>query len=214
VKAWKVLVAVTAAALVGGPATAAARESDPLGDLKSTAGTALSCADPVIENPFLPFGDDLDYVLAPNGSFESNGGWRLDDAEIIDGDDPFDLRSDPDERMLSLSERSEATSALMCVDPSYPTFRFPVRATGRRAHIVVEVAYPWSRWGSDFRRSDSFRVDGDEGWTISPHLDLDPERGGSGPGWRPMAIRLSARNGFGDAGAVLDDVYVDPRARW
>lgn len=211
-KAWKVMLAVTAAALVGGPATASAREDAPLDDVQSIAGTALSCTTPVIENPFLPFGDDLDYVLAPNGSFESDAGWRLaDGAERILGDDPFDLR-DPDESMLSLPEGAEATSALMCVDPGYPSFRFPVRATGERATIRVEVAYPWSSWDG-FRRSDSFRVSGDEGWTLSPHLDLDPDRGGTGPGWRPMAVRLIAKRGWGDAGAELDDVYVDPRMK-
>jgi hypothetical protein len=212
-KAWKVFIATAAVAVVGGPATASARE-DGAGEINATAGTALSCTTPVIENPFLAFGDDLDYVLAPNGSFESAGGWQLEDgAAQIAGDDPFDLQQGPDENMLSLPEGSQATSALMCVDPSYPTFRFPVRATGRRATIRVEVAYPWSRWGADFRRSDSFKVDGDEGWTLSPHLDLDPDRGGTGPDWRPMAIRLITKNGWGDTGAELDDVYVDPRMK-
>ena len=120
-----------------------------------------------------------------------------------------EVRGDMD--LLYLALRNVLGNAVKFTQPEDA---IQVRAFEDTNHIVVEVAYPWSRWGSDFRRSDSFRVDGDEGWTISPHLDLDPERGGSGPGWRPMAIRLSARNGFGDAGAVLDDVYIDPRARW
>ncbi len=212
-KAWKVLLAVSAAALVGGPATASARDDSPLSEVETIAATSLSCTDPLIENPFLAFGDDFDYVLAPNGSFESTTGWELDGgAAGIAGDDPFDLRPDPDENMLSLPEGADATSPLMCVDESYPTFRFPVRATGERTSIRVEVAYPWSRWGG-FRKSDSFRVSGDEGWTLSPHLDLDPDRGGTGPDWRPMAIRLVAKRGWGDAGAELDDVYVDPRMK-
>jgi hypothetical protein len=212
-KAWKLFFATAAVAVVGGPATASARD-DVVAGIKSTADTALSCTAPTVEHPFVAFGDDFDYVLAPNGSFEWAGGWQLDDgAAQVAGDDPFDLRKEPDENMLSLAEGSQATSALMCVDPDYPTFRFPVRATGRRASIRVEVSYPWSRWGGDFRKSDSFKVDGDEGWTLSPHLDLDPDRGGSGPGWRPMAIRLIARTGGGDTGAELDDVYVDPRMK-
>jgi hypothetical protein len=213
-KAWKAIFAALAVAAVGAPATASARDLGPAEGLRSTADSLLSCTAPIFENPFAAFGDDFDYVLAPNGSFESDGGWQLDDgAGIVAGNDPFDLRSGPDGSVLSLPEGSSATSALMCVDPTYPTARFPVRARGERTAIRVEVAYPWSRWGSDFRKSDSFKVSGDEGWTLSPHLDLDPDRGGTGPDWRPMAIRLIARNGPDGNGAVIDDVYVDPRMK-
>ena len=212
-KAWKLALPAVALALAGVPATASARDLGPAGGLNETAGTALSCLDPVIENPFSAFGDDLDYVLAPNGSFESTNGWDFaDGAGPVAGNDPFGLQAGTDETVLSLPHGSEATSPLMCVDPSYPTFRFPVNVDGRKGSIRVEVSYPWSNAGDKFRRADSFKLSGDEGWTLSPHLDLDPDRGGDGPGWRPMAIRLIAKNGDGDF--QIDDVYVDPRARW
>jgi hypothetical protein len=217
VKAWKVLTAALAVALLGGPATASAKKDDPGDTLNQIAASTLSCVDPVIEHPFTAYGDDSDYVLAPNGSFESTAGWGLDGARAIAGNDPFDLRpgsSQADSTILSMPEGAEATSPLMCVDETYPDFRFPVRLIGRQATVRVEVAYPFSRWGSSFRKSDSFTLKGDDGWTLSPRLDLDPQRGGTGPEWRPMAIRLIAKNGAPGTGVELDDVYVDPRARW
>src|SRR5690349_18193270 len=130
-KAWKAIFAALAVAAVGAPATTSARDLGPAEGLRSTADSLLSCTAPIFENPFAAFGDDFDYVLAPNGSFESDGGWQLDDgAGIVAGNDPFDLRSGPDGSMLSLPEGASATSALMCVDPTYPTARFPVRARG------------------------------------------------------------------------------------
>jgi hypothetical protein len=215
-KAWKVLGAALAVALLGGPATASARDGG-IGDgLSQVSASTLSCVDPTIERPFTAFGDDNAYVLAPNGSFESTAGWDLDGATAAAGNDPFDLRpgsTDADSTILSMPEGSVATSPLMCVDPTYPTFRFPVRLVGRQATVRVEVAYPFARWGG-FRKSDQFTLRGSNDWGISPELDLDPERGGTGPGWRPMAIRLIVKDGAPGTGVQLDDVYVDPRARW
>lgn len=214
-KPWKVLLPMLVA-LAATPAVASARDYDAdAGGLEATVGTTMTCLDPVIENPFLPFGDELDYVLAPNGSFESTDGWDLSDgAATTAGDDPFDLRAGDDENVLSLPAGSTATSPLMCVDPTYPTFRFATRELGRRGTLRIEVAYPFSQDGARFRKADTVRQSGDEGWAITDPLDLLPERGGDAPGWRPMAIRFIAKDGQPGSGFEIDDVYIDPRARW
>jgi hypothetical protein len=212
VKSWKVLLPVLAVVLAA-PATASARDGDQVGGLQSIAATAVTCLDPVVEQPFAAFGDSLDYVLAPNGSFESTDGWEFTaGAAAIPGNDPFQLQSGDDANVLSMPAGSTATSPLMCVDPSYPTFRFAERQLGRKGALRIEVSYPFSD-GGKFHRADAVRQAGTDGWTITDPLDLRPDRGGDIPGWRPMAIRFIAKDGARSEGFQIDDVYVDPRLK-
>jgi hypothetical protein len=211
-KPWKVLLPVLAVVLAA-PAVASARDDDPAGGLQTTVATTMTCLDPLIEHPFAAFGDGLDYVLAPNGSFESTNGWELTGgAAATPGNDPFQLQGGEDGNVLSMPAGSTATSPLMCVDPSYPTFRFAERQLGRKGALRIEVSYPFAD-NDSFRKADSVRQAGTNGWTITDPLDLRPARGGDGPGWRPMAIRFIARDGGSSGGFELDDVFVDPRLK-
>lgn len=182
--------------------------------------TAVSCEHPLVENPFTFIGDSADYVLAPDGSFEGDG-WMLDGgAATVAGNDPFPLRSSgaEDDSVLSMPAGSSATSAPMCVDFDYPHFRLAIRPAGdgdgrwgwSRADgmVRIETFYPSAkipRW----RRVDAIRLRG-SGWRISDFLDLEPGRGGEGPGAREVSLRFTV---VGDGGFEIDDVYVDPRMR-
>lgn len=182
------------------------------------SATAETCQQPLVENPFAFAGDPLDYVLAPDGSFEGTegDGWLLDGgAATVDGNDPFPVHADgEDDTVLAMPAGSSAVSAPMCVDLDYPHFRLLVnqipRADGKlRGRLRVETMYPDSakpRW----RRVDVIRP-AVNGWAVSDFIDLDPERGGSDPGARQVSIRFTV---VGDDGSFqIDDVYVDPRFR-
>lgn len=211
-KAGIVLVLV-AASLLGVPSIAAA--GLPIGPI-STPATVATCGDPLIENPFLFDGDPLDYVLAPNGSFEdAYGGWLLEGgATQVPGNDPFPIRPDGDESILSLPPGGSATSPLMCVDLAYPTFRFALRQLAPQdGRLKVESMYPDSsrpKW----RKVTAIRSS-DEGWSLSDHLELNPEQGGVLPGARQVSLRFTFRGAHeGEPGAFeIDDLYVDPKAR-
>lgn len=206
-------------------APAAAREDTGVSAIDEIVGllpsaTSESCVHPLIEQPFTFLGDPLDYVLAPDGSFEGEG-WILEGgAATAAGNDPFPLRSTgvEDDSVLSMPSGSSATSAPMCVDLNYPHFRMAIRQVGdgdgrwgwSRADgaLRVETLYPTAnrpRW----RRVETIRPRGN-GWMISDFLDLEPGRGGEGPGAREVSIRFSASGG---EGFEIDDVYVDPRMR-
>lgn len=219
-----VAIATLIGALLIAAAPASARNSSAADAVDEIVGllpaaTTASCEHPLIEQPFTFIGDTLDYVLAPDGSFEGNGWLLADGAATAPGNDPFPLHaSGEDDTLLSLGDGSSATSAPMCVDLNYPHFRMALRQVGdgdgrwrwSRADGVlrVETLYPSARFPR-WRRVDAIRPRGN-GWMISDFLDLEPGRGGEGPGARDVSIRFSVSGG---EGFEIDDVYVDPRMR-
>ena len=181
--------------------------------------TADSCSHPLIENPFAFLGDTLDYVLAPNGSFEGTDGdgWLLEGGStVVPGNDPFPVRAGSDDGfVLSMpGVDASAVSAPMCVDLDYPHFRLITHAIPRadgkyKGRLRVETLYPNAK-NPKWRKVDTIKADSGS-WTVSDFLDLAPERGGSEPGGRQVSLRFVV---VGDGGGFeIDDVYVDPRRR-
>lgn len=217
-------VALSAAFLIAASPASARQAPDPADDVAELVGellpsaTAESCEHPVVSQPFAFLGDTLDYVLAPDGSFEgvAGDGWLLDGgATPVAGNDPFPLHPDSvDEHVLSLPAGASAVSASMCVDLDYPHARLAVRQIPRdngrlRGRLRVETLYPdakrprWSRVGV-------IRAD-DDAWFVTDFIELKPERGGEEPGGRLVSLRFTALGG--ERGFEIDDVYVDPRFR-
>ncbi len=212
-------------AFVIAAAPASARQESSDDPIAAIAGllpsaTAETCEHPLIEQPFTFIGDPLDYVLAPDGSFEGDGWMLANGAATVAGNDPFPLHpaGTDDDALLAMVDGSSATSAPMCVDLNYPHFRMAIRQVGdgngrwgwSRADgaLRIETLYPSAkrpRW----RRVDAIRPRGND-WMISDFLDLEPGRGGEGPGAREVSLRFTA---VGGGSFEVDDVYVDPRMR-
>jgi hypothetical protein len=113
-----------------------------------------------------------------------------------------------DEAALRIPSGTTVTSAAICVDLHYPTFRLFVRErlATPGSTLGVEVVY------ADAEGSPSQAVGklaGAGGWEVTPDIAVLPELGGSEPGWRLVRFRLTARDG----GYRIDDLYVDPRNR-
>src|SRR5919201_2786998 len=91
VGAWLVAVAALAIALAA-PAGAAAE------------GVVGACPSSVYEQPFTPWLDFANYVLAPNGDVESGAArWSLDGGAAVGGEkESFYVRDPRDTRSLSL----------------------------------------------------------------------------------------------------------------
>ena len=85
---------ISAALALGVPAAASAGEFD----------APSECPDPLIEQPFAPFGDGRDFVVvAPGGAFDGDGtDWRLNDGARVS------------EGSLLLKEDGRATAPSMC----------------------------------------------------------------------------------------------------
>jgi hypothetical protein len=52
------------------------------------------------------------------------------------------------------------------------------------------------------------------GWSLSDRVDLQPGYGLKKGGWRLVALQFTVEKGAGDSDVRVDDILVDPRARF
>jgi hypothetical protein len=97
------------------PAANAALLSGVLPGLVSPSDTPATC-DTTASRPFLPWGDDSYYVLAPGGAFETGtSGWTLTGgARVVYGNESYYVHSRSDYRSLYLPPGSSVTTPPMC----------------------------------------------------------------------------------------------------
>jgi hypothetical protein len=190
--------------------TASAKEAN------TTSESRATCVAPLIEQPFLSFKDERDYVLAPGGSFEDSSlaGWSLEGgAGVAAGNEPFNLRGLSDNNSLVLPAGASATSPTMCVDLNWPTLRFVASQTGEKdAELEVEVLYPEAEEKhATWHGAKKFKAKRKDGWRLTEDVKLSPDRGGKFAGGRPVALRFTNSSDHGSW--QIDNVYVDPRCR-
>lgn len=199
-------------------ATAAQADTTPLGStqLFASAASINTCSTPLIQNPFVRFRDNRDYVLAPDGSFEDAvlSGWQLAGAKRVTETDPVKLGANDGRGMLAMPARSTAISPTMCVDLDYPTFRLLGKAVRLpdSAAFKIEIVYPDSAkpvWEELTKFDGKQFVYAGSGWLLTSDLDMKPDLGGKTAGFRRVAFRFTALSGEWR----IDDLYVDPRRR-
>ena len=103
------------------------------------------CAAAATTQPFAPWMDFSNYVLAPGGNMEPGGPrWALSgDAAIVNGNEPFYVGAWKDHASLRLSPASSAASAPMCIAIDHPTLRFFAKRAGGtlRSSLLVEALF-------------------------------------------------------------------------
>jgi hypothetical protein len=204
------LIAVATLVFFAFAGTASAKEAD------TTSESRATCVAPLIEQPFLSFDDERDYVLAPGGSFEDSSlaGWSLEGgAGVVAGNEPFNVRGLSDSNSLVLPAGASATSPTMCVDLHWPTLRFIARQKGEKdAELEVEVLYPEAdEKHATWHGAKKFKAKRKDGWRPTEDVKLSPDRGGKFAGGRPVALRFTNTSDQGSW--QIDNVYVDPRCR-
>jgi len=199
-------------------ATAAQADTLPLGatQLFASAASTKTCTAPLIENPFGRFGDNRNYVLAPDGSFEDAvlEGWQLSGAKRVTEADAVKIGANDGSGMLAMPARSTAISPTMCVDLDYPTFRLLAKAVRLpdSSAFKIEIVYPDSAkpvWEELTKFDGKQFVYAGSGWLLTSDLDMKPDLGGKTAGFRRVAFRFTALSG----NWRIDDLYVDPTRR-
>lgn len=161
--------------------------------------------EPPSSQPFIAYGDSDSYFLAPSGDFEAGAsGWTLENgASLVKG--PAGTGDS-----LSLPPGATATSPPICVTRGHVSARLFGQAFDGprhdRSRLSVAVAGPTGlltadrnvRVTEDWQPTRQFRL----GASL---FDLDPDTG-------TTEIRMQF-TADGPATAVLDDLYIDPRAR-
>jgi hypothetical protein len=172
--------------------------------------TTTSCDEQIFEQPFLPWLDPMNYVIAPAGTLEGDtSAWSLTGgASVVAGNEPYYVHGTDEVASLALPARSSATTRPMCVGLDHPTLRFFARNTGwvlssLRVEVLFEDATGAVRalpigvvLGTATRWQPSLPMP-----IVTNLLPLLPGQ------LTPVAFRFTPQGG----NWTIDDVYVDPR---
>jgi len=179
------------------------------------AANPLGCAPQHdLITPLTPFGDSNLYALAPGGSFEAGttDGWILNNAAITQENEPYGVLGDGGTSALELGDKGSAVSAPMCIDETYPNFRFFVRnAHAAKATLQVTVLFMDAKGKVQTAKSGSFSGKG-PGWQLVDPMkigiDIHPTTTNAAA---PIAFQFTAGGKNGDW--LIDDLLVDPYRR-
>jgi hypothetical protein len=171
------------------------------------AQLGAACPGQSVSQVFLPWADPAWYTSVPDGGLEAGGaGWTLSGAAaVVEGNEPFHVRSASDSRALALAPGASASSPPACVGPGHPTLRFfarSERASGTWLIVAAEFVDPVG-----VRRSVPVgMIAATPSWQPTPVLPIVVNALAL-TGSRPVGLRFT-RSGGGDW--FVDDVYVDP----
>ncbi len=102
------------------------------------SSSAQACPYSGARQVFAHWGDSRNYVLAPDGGFESGGaGWSLRGAaKVVDGNESYSLNRAGDSKSLSLPAGSSAASPPICMAIDTPVFP---RTVNDRRHVDPQL---------------------------------------------------------------------------
>jgi hypothetical protein len=193
----------TAASLIALAAGAATAQAGPL------VQNATNCEEQTFEQPFLPWADVANYVLAPNGTFEQRASrWTLSGgASVVAGNESYYVHGSGESSSLALPAGSVAVSDAMCVGIEHPTLRIFARNTAAQlSTLTVEVLFEDA--GGSMHALTIGRLTAGPGWQPSAVMPIVANLLPLLPGERTaVAFRFSTGGG---GGWQIDDVYVDP----
>jgi hypothetical protein len=181
-----------------------------VGTARSQAGLIgglLSCPGVTYTQPFTAWGDQSSYFLATGGSFEGSNSWKLaGGAQVVAGNEPFNLNSSSDSHSLLLPPGSSATTPAMCLAALSPHMRLVGKASdGSAVHVDV---YASGLLGL-VRLPVSANIDLSAAWGPSGDVSLLLQNvmALTNLGKTSIVFRFSP---IGSSTVQIDDVYVDP----
>ncbi|HEX3323785.1 MAG TPA: hypothetical protein VHR65_01420 [Solirubrobacterales bacterium] len=107
------------------------------------ASSSQACSYSGAKQTFSRWGDQHNYVLAPDGGFEAGGaGWSLSGAKVVEGNESYYLNGAGDSKSLLLPAASSAASPPICMAIDTPAFRLMARNTGSpSSRLRIEAVY-------------------------------------------------------------------------
>jgi hypothetical protein len=168
-----------------------------------------ACQQASLSQPFLQWGDTSSYELVPGGDFEGSlSGWTLTgSAQRVVGSEPYGATGSVGAYSLALRDGASAQSPFVCVNASYPLFRFFARNEGLLSTVLVQVVYK-TVLGTVALPLGAVALSGDWQPTL-PMLTGSVLVGALSGGTAEAALRFTALTGASE----IDDVYVDPRMK-
>lgn len=159
------------------------------------------CPGQVLERPFIPWSDNADYTLMPDGDLTAGGaGWELDGAEIVDDNEPWFVHGGDTSAAVRLGAGDSATTPPICITRDHPTMRYFVRNGGQSfGTLTVEAVLP-----NGVALPIDFLFGAQEGdeWApssiVAIYVNLFADE---------VSFRFRATGG---GSWTIDDVYIDP----
>ena len=180
---------------------------------------APSCDNGDVSQPFAQWGDDNWYFLAPGGNFEGSlGGWDVNGrASVVDDQEPWRVHGDNGSHALAVRAGSSVTTPTMCVGIEHPTMRFFAHRSGGgllggTSQLVVTAKVETSLGlVADVPVGTITTLTNGTRWNKTPVQIVLASLLPLLPGEHtPIRFRFTA---VGTSDWVIDDVFVDPRAR-
>jgi hypothetical protein len=168
-----------------------------------------ACSSAPLTQPFARWGDASPYELVAQGDFEGSlSQWTLSGgAARAGGSEPYGASGAVGQFSLTLPAGGSAQSPYMCVNASYPTFRFFARNGAPLSTLAAEVVYR-TALGPVALPLGAVVPSGSWQPTL-PMLTGSVVAGLLSGGTAQAALRFTALTGS----SQIDDVYVDPRMR-
>jgi hypothetical protein len=181
--------------------------------------SAPNCDNGPNSQPFAQWNDDNNYFLAPGGNFEGSlGDWSLGSAGTVADQEPWGVAEDGGNNALRIPAGRSVVSPTFCVGLEHPSMRFFAHSSGGGllgglSQLVVTA-----------------RVETSLGLVLEVPVGAVSSLTGNGTRWNrtptqivlasllpllpgehtPIQFRFAA---VGSSAWVIDDVFVDPRAR-
>jgi hypothetical protein len=132
--------------LAAAVATAVLAVGAPAANAGLLVASAKNCSPQPTSKAFAPWGDNLDYQLAPGGSFEvGDQAWSLNRASLVAENEPWKVHGATDTRSVKLPPGASATSPVMCVGVHEPLVRlFARNNSALLSTLTVEVTFETS----------------------------------------------------------------------
>jgi hypothetical protein len=158
---------------------------------------------------FKSFGDNSNYSLVQNGSFEAGtSGWSLSGAAVFGGNESFYINSSNDSRSLMINPTGAAVSPVICVGISTPSFRFVARRTSS-TWAQMNVNLLWTDTAGVTHTTTVGSISGTTDWVVTPVMQL----GTTLPLWEAsstVTVRIQFLPANYGGTWRIDDVHVDP----
>jgi hypothetical protein len=170
-----------------------------------------ACDSSTLTQPFARWGDTNNYKLVSGGSFESGlAGWTVSgNARVVAGSEPFGSTGSVGSSSMYLAAGSSAQTPFTCVNASYPSLRLFGRNLSLLSTVVVSLVYKAPLLGLLPIPVGVVALSGQWAPTL-PMLTASAVPGLLTGGTTQVALRFTALTGS----SQIDDVFVDPRARW
>jgi hypothetical protein len=171
-------------------------------------------ADQVSTPVFAALGDTADYFALTGGTFETNtADWSLNGAQVVPGNEPFDVDGLGDTHSLSIAPGGVAVSPAVTINNTTPTWRFfadAANASSPATQLTVYAQWTNPNTGQVLKLPIARRNGKDHAkWAATPALLLGK--------YLPKGLNVDVQFVF-QAGAnggawTIDDVFIDPYAR-